>query len=161
MIEKSKHEAEEAKAKLLNHTQKAEKAKKESDLASNIVYKPIHLIANHEETEDELECDYCPEEFVNKKLYKEHTQSCPICKTISKEPPYCQSTHISYSHEEMCCTNCDKYFTTLSSINNHKIHSHRCDKCDKYFKTLMKLRKHSRTCIPVQEETTDESESSN
>ena len=89
IIKKSKPEAEVAAAKLLNDTQNTEKAIKESELANNIVSKPFNLRANHEKTDNKLECEYCPEEFANKKLYKEHTQTCPICEMIFKEPPYC------------------------------------------------------------------------
>ena len=62
------------------------KKEKKSDLANNIASKPFNLRANHEKTDDKLECEYSSEEFANKKFYKEHTQTCPICEMIFKEP---------------------------------------------------------------------------
>ena len=38
---------------------------------------------------NDMNCEYCPQEFSNKKLYEEHITSCPICKTVFKEPPQC------------------------------------------------------------------------
>ena len=37
----------------------------------------------------------------------------------------------------------------------------KCDICNKYLKSVTQLRKHSRKCVPSEEEDTDESESSN
>ena len=99
-IAKCKKEAEEAKSKSLKHKEAAEQAKEDAKLVNIQVIKPNNLISNPELTEDEFECEYCPEEFTNKKLYEELISSCPICKMIFKQPPYCQSCHIRYSHKE-------------------------------------------------------------
>ena len=157
IIAQCKKEAEEAEYNSLKHKKSAEKAKEATKLVNILVTKPN----NPEISEDEFDCEYCPEEFTNKKLYEEHIGFCPICKINFKEPPYCQSCHIRYSHEEFMCGNCGKYFSTLSNINEHKTKCHGCDNCDKYFKSIGQLRKHSRKCVPIQDESTDESESSN
>ena len=37
---------------------------------------------------------------------------------------------------------------------------HKCENCDKNLKTITQLRKHSRKCLPIKQELTEESESS-
>ena len=69
--------------------------------------------------------------------------------------------HIRYSHEEFMCRNCGENFYTPSNINDHKKQFHICENCNNYFKSIGQLRKHKRKCVPIQDESTDESESSN
>ena len=100
-IAKCKTDTEKAKAKSLKHMEAAKKTKKDTELAIINFNKPINPISNPENTEDEFECNYRPEEFTKYIFYEEHLD----------------------------------------------------------LKTLTQLRKHSRKLVPIQEESTEESES--
>ena len=49
---------------------------------------------------NEAECVICNEEFPNRSLLKEHTQSCPICEKTFNDYPNCLTNHIQHNHEQ-------------------------------------------------------------
>ena len=65
------------------------------------------------------------------------------------------------NHDKYFCESCGECFIKLSKNKDHKKTSFNSKNCNKYLKTLTQLRKHSRKCVPSEEENTDESESSN
>ena len=186
VIRKSKIEAEKAKELSDKCREEAEKAisksSKEIELANNQITKAkgqaeeaqnlkkqLGNVAEQEKIIEtlrsksktvpkiEIECEYCGEEFSNEKVLKEHGHSCPICKNIFKEEPYCLTDHIRNNHEEFICNSCGECFTLKGNLYDHTKKCFRCDNCYKFLKTYTKLRKHKRKCISDQEEYTDES----
>lgn len=59
-----REEAEKAKLLLAKEVEKAGKDREQVNFHVN---KPLNLTANSENIEEEFECEYCPEEFTNKK----------------------------------------------------------------------------------------------
>ena len=152
-------EAEQAKHN--NLKAKVEEHTKKGEVVSQAVSKSCSLKMTPWTLENEVECEFCDEEFDNRNLLKEHIQHCPICKIDFNEFPYCLTNHIRMNHGKYCCESCGECFIDLSKKKDHKKTCFKCDNCNKYFERLTQLRKHSRKCLPYEEENTDESESSN